>query len=158
MRHGGVVGVNEPHDRATFGAFDRPRDRARTRQSNVTDHRARGEVTQGHLTNSVPSVCYQQLRHGNLGAIEHRKAIEYGILIFSNEIDPMLRSGRCRIAHRNSSAGRIKIGADVEPAIATGADVGVCVNISLHQRECGCSAGRLRQIGNPQVIARLSAF
>ena len=62
MRHGGVVGIDKPYDRAALRAFDRPRDRARTWQLDFADDCACGQITQGHLTDAMTRMSHQQLR------------------------------------------------------------------------------------------------
>src|SRR5664280_1998082 len=89
-RRGDVVGVAEPHLRASF----RPRGQAgEGAQAGQLDRAARGpgpQVVHRQLSHRMAGVRGRQQRFGQIVVVEQREGIQHGVRLLGHQVDPVL--------------------------------------------------------------------
>ena len=135
--HRGVVGVDQPHDRAAVGPLHGSADRARAGQGDRADERAGVEVVHAELADDMSGATHQQKRTHHLGAIEDRVAVEDGVGLLRQQFAPGLVPHVLGRAREEASARCVAVRRDVEEAVAPDVQARLGVDIALHEPEGG---------------------
>ncbi|CAB4972335.1 unannotated protein [freshwater metagenome] len=118
LRHRGVVGVDEPGERAALGMLDRAGEGADSGKVDRPKERPVIRPVHRKLAHPVPRPHDEQQVLLELVIVEHRGVVQDRIGILGDEIDPVLGGPLARPGHGDAAHRRIAISADEDTAIA----------------------------------------
>ena len=157
-RHGGVVGVHEPRQRPAVDVLDRPADRSGAGQVDVLEVGAVGGAMKRHAGDAMRGAHDEQQVLVEVVAVEQGHGFEDCLRVLGDEVVPGARRPGPRGRDRQPAARCIEVGTDVDAPVTPERQGRLRIDVALHEREGGARVRARREVGHPQVVARLGAL
>jgi hypothetical protein len=157
-RHGGVVGEHEPRQGTAVDVLHGAADRSGARELDVVQEGPVDRAVQAHPGYPMTGADHQQQVLVELGTVEDGHRLEHSLRVLGDEVGPRVARPRARAGDGHASARGVEVGADQDAAVPQEGQPGLRVDVALHQHE-GWGFGRaLREVGDPEIVARLGAL